>query len=183
LSFFLGDGVPAKWVLAQVDYRTENLVFGAHCENQQVMIFEYANGVFGFVYSGAPGGGKPLGVINRLVFDQGIVDVGFGHGPKDAVRYLKLGDSDWRYPDTDGHGIHGPDFIERAIADVVDCLRTGRKCMLDSSNALVATELIFGAYESSRRRGRVDFPLDPAVGNPLAEMVASGELTVAPKPA
>ncbi|MBI2300476.1 MAG: Gfo/Idh/MocA family oxidoreductase [Armatimonadetes bacterium] len=142
LSFFLGDGVPAKWVLAQVDYRTENLVFGAHCENQQVLLFEYANGVFGFVYSGAPGGGRPLGVINRLIFDGGVIDVGFGHGPKDAIRYLKLGDGDWQYPDTNGHGIHGPDFIERAIADVVDCLQSGRKCMLDASNALVATQIM-----------------------------------------
>jgi hypothetical protein len=40
----------------------------------------------------------------------------------------------------------------------------------------VATEIIFGAYESSRKRGRVDFPLGAGVGNPLKEMVESGEL-------
>ncbi|NUQ00367.1 MAG: Gfo/Idh/MocA family oxidoreductase [Armatimonadetes bacterium] len=179
LSFYLGDGVPAKWVIAQVDYRTENRVFGAHCENQQVMLWEYQNGVFGFVYSGRPGDdGKPLGVVNRLIGEQGVIDVGFGHGPDAAIRWMKSGDTEWRLPDTGKHSIHGPDFIDRALADVVDCYRSGRKCMLDASNALVATELIFGAYESSRRRGRVDLPLDPSVGNPLAEMVEAGDLQV-----
>ena len=173
---------PAKWVLAQVDYRTENLVFGGHCENQQIVMFEYENGVFGFVASGAPGGGKPIGTVNRILGSSGIIDWGFGHGPKEAIRWRKYGETEWRYPDTNGHSIHGPDFIERAIADVIDCLKTGRKCILDASNALIATEIIFGAYESSRRRGRVDFPLDPSIGNPLRDMVDAGDLKLAPKP-
>jgi hypothetical protein len=46
---------------------------------------------------------------------------------------------------------------------------------LDASNALIATEIIFGAYESSRRRGRVDFPLT-IEDNPLAAMVENGDL-------
>lgn len=175
LSFFMGDGVPAKWVLAQVDYRTENLVFGSHCENQQVMLFEYANGVFGMVMSGAPGGGKPIGVINRILGSDGVIEVGMGHGPSDAIRWRKFGDTQWRGPDTAGESIHGPHFVERAIADVVGCLRTGRKCQLDASNAMVATELIFGAYESSRRRARVDLPLD-IDDNPLEAMVRNGDL-------
>ncbi len=175
MSFFQGDGVPAKWVLAQVDYRTENLVFGGHCENQQVMLFEYASGVFGLVVSGVPGGGKPVGPINRIVGEKGVLEVGVGHGPSDALRMRGVGDADWRWVDTAGEGIHGPHFVERAVADVVDCLRTGRTCQLAADNALVATELIFGAYESARRRGRVDFPLT-IDDNPLEAMVRSGEL-------
>jgi UDP-N-acetylglucosamine 3-dehydrogenase len=178
ISFFMGDGVPAKWVIAQVDYRQENLVFGAPCENQQVMLFEYANGVFGMVMSGAPGGGHPVGVINRILGSEGLIEVGMGHGATDAIRWRKFTETEWRLPDTGGESIHGPGFVERAVADVVDCLRAGRKCQLDASNAMVATELIFGAYESSRRRGRVDFPLD-IDDNPLEAMVASGDLTPA----
>lgn len=178
LSFYLGDGVPAQWVLAQIDYRTENLVFGGHCENQQIVLFEYATGVFGLVMSGAPGGRKPLGVVNRLVGEAGVIDVGLGHGPEQAIRWRKQGETEWRYPDTGGAGIHGPRFIERAIADVIDCLQSGRKCQLDASNALVATEIIFGAYESSRRHGRVDFPLE-IEDNPLRAMVEDGTLSPA----
>ncbi|MCC7491737.1 MAG: Gfo/Idh/MocA family oxidoreductase [Fimbriimonadaceae bacterium] len=181
LSHFNGE-VRAKWVLAQIDYRTENLVFGAPCENQQTLIFEYENGVFGFVYSGAPGGSRPLGVVNRIIGEQGVIDWGCGHGPKEALRWRPAGSPEWQHPDTNGHSIHGPDFIERAVSDVIACLRSGRKCILDASNALIATELIFGAYESSRRRARVDFPLDPTIGNPLREMVEAGDLQPA-KPA
>jgi len=172
-SFFNGE-TPAKWVIAQIDYRRENLVFGAHCENQQVLLAEYENGVFGLVMTGA-GERKPVGCVDRLIGSEGAIDVGFGHGPTDAIRWRKFGDAEWRWPDTGGEGIHGPGFIDRAVADVIDCLLTGRVCQLDARNALIATEIIFGAYESSRRRGRVDFPLD-IDDNPLVAMVESGDL-------
>ncbi|HEX8234326.1 MAG TPA: Gfo/Idh/MocA family oxidoreductase [Abditibacteriaceae bacterium] len=173
-SFFNGDQ-PAKWVLAQVDYRKENLVFGAHCENQQVLLTEYSNGVFGLVMSGG-GGAKPIGVIDKIIGSEGVIEVGVANGPQ--LRYRSFGDKEWIVPDTNGEGIHGPGFIERAIADAIACLQEGRKCQLDAENALIATEIIFGAYESSRRRGRVDFPLE-IDDNPLRAMVESGALTPA----
>lgn len=176
-SFFNGER-PAKWVLAQIDYRTENLVFGAHCENQQVVLTEYENGVFGLIMSGA-GGKSPVGCVDKLVGTEGVIEVGVGRDI--PIRYRLQGEKEWVMPDTGGHSIHGPGFIERAIADVVACLQEGRKCQLDASNALIATEIIFGAYESSRRRARVDFPLD-IEDNPLAAMVASGDLRPSPAP-
>ena len=171
---FFNNETPAKWVLAQVDYRTENLVFGAHCENQQVLLTEYQNGVFGLVMTGA-GEARPVGCIDKLIGTEGVIEVGMGHGPTDAIRWRSFGHNDWQWPDTGGEGIHGPGFIDRAVADAVDCLLTGRKCQLDASNALIATEIIFGAYESSRRRGRIDFPLE-IDDNPLVAMVESGDL-------
>lgn len=176
-SFFQGE-VPAKWVLGQIDYRTENLVFGSHNENQQVVLTEYENGVFGLIMTGVPDGGRPVGCVNGLIGTQGVIEVGCADGP--PIRYRLAGDTEWTAPDTGGASIHGPHFIERAVADVVDCLLAGRKCQLDASNALIATEIIFGAYESSRRRGRVDFPLD-IEDNPLAAMVESGELKLEPR--
>jgi UDP-N-acetylglucosamine 3-dehydrogenase len=174
-SFFNGEK-PAKWVIAQIDYRRENLVFGAHCENQQVVLTEYENGVFGLVMSGA-GGPSPVGCSDKVVGTEGVIEVGVMDGP--PIRYRRAGDSEWVVPDTGGASIHGPRFIDRAIADVIDCLLAGRMCQLDAKNALIATEIIFGAYESSRRRGRVDFPLD-IDGNPLAAMVESGDLKPVP---
>jgi len=178
LSFYLGDGIPAKWVLAQIDYREENLVFGSHNENQQILMCEYQNGVFGFVYSGC-GENKPLGVVNRIIGSDGVIDVGFGHGKDNAIRWKKAGEVEWRMPDTNGASIHGPNFIERAVADAMDCLQSGRTCQLAAEHALVATEIIFGAYESSRRRARIDFPLDPTIGNPLRDLVDAGQVTPA----
>jgi UDP-N-acetylglucosamine 3-dehydrogenase len=176
-SFFQGES-PAQWVLAQIDYRTENIIFGGACENQQVVLIGYENGVFGMVMSGlGPDAPKPIGCINRLLGTEGEIQVGLPD--QTPIRYRLQGDKEWTYPETNGESIHGPNFIERALADVVDCLLTGRKCQLDASNALITTEIIFGTWESSRRRGRVDFPLD-IEDNPLEAMVANGDLKPAP---
>ena len=171
MSFFNGE-TPAKWVLGQIDYRRENLVFGAHCENQQVVLTEDQNGVFGLIMTGTGGKGV-VGAVSKLIGTQGMILIGVPGGASLQIR--RSGQRDWETIDTHGESIHGPGFIERAIADVVDCLQSGRKCQLDASNALIATEIIFGAYESSRRRGRVDFPLD-IEDNPLRSMVESGDL-------
>jgi predicted dehydrogenase len=169
---FFNNETPAKWVLGQVDYRKENLVFGAHCENQQVVLTEYENGVFGLIMTGT-GGNKVVGAINKLIGTHGEILIGVHGGP--ALRVRRAGEREWTDVDTHGESIHGPGFIERAIHDVVDCLQNGRKNQLDAENALIATEIIFGAYESSRRRARVDFPLD-IEDNPLRSMVESGDL-------
>jgi predicted dehydrogenase len=137
-----------------------------------VVLTEYENGVFGLIMGGA-GGAKPVGCIDKLVGTDGTIEVGLPDGK--PIRYRLAGEKDWTVPDIGKVSIHGPGFIERAIADVVACLRDGRKCQLDMSNALVATEIIFGAYESSRRRGRIDFPLT-IDDNPLAAMVKCGDL-------
>ncbi len=174
-SFFNGEQ-RAKWVLAQIDYRQENLVFGAHCENQNLVLTEYENGVFGLIMSGT-GDSSPVGCVDKLVGADGVIEVGVTNGP--ALRYRQAGEQAWVTVDTGGESIHGPGFINRAIADVVTCLLEGRRCQLDVRNALIATEIIFGAYESSRRHGRVDFPLE-IDDNPLAAMVEQGILAPAP---
>ena len=176
-SFFNGEQ-PAKWVLGQIDYRQANLVFGAHCENQQVVLCEYANGVFGLIMTGA-GDANPVGAVSKLIGTEGVIEVGVVNGP--TLHYRRAGETAWTVLDTGGESIHGPGFIDRAIADAVACLLDGRRCQLEARNALIATEIIFGAYESSRRRGRVDFPLD-IDDNPLASMVEQGQLTPAPMP-
>jgi predicted dehydrogenase len=173
-SFFNGE-VPARWVLGQIDYSQENFVFGSHNENQQVVLTEYENGVFGLIMTGVDA--NPVGCVDRLVGTDGVIEVGVQEGP--PLRIRRAGETDWTEPDVGGESIHGPGFIDRAVADVIDCLLSGRKSQLDAENALIATEIIFGAYESSRRRGRVDFPLE-VEDNPLAAMVESGDLKPAP---
>jgi UDP-N-acetylglucosamine 3-dehydrogenase len=173
---FFNHETPAKWVIAQIDYRKENLVFGGACELQNLVMFEYENGVFGMSMMGV-GNPGPCPCVDRLLGTDGIIEVGVTNGP--ALRYRTFGDKDWTVLETNGESIHGPGFIDRAIADVIDCYLSGRKCQLDASNALIVTEIIFGTYESSRRRARVDFPLD-IDDNPLESMVASGQIKPAP---
>ncbi|MBI2297479.1 MAG: Gfo/Idh/MocA family oxidoreductase [Armatimonadetes bacterium] len=140
----------AKWVLAQIDYRDENLYFGAHCENQHILFLEYANGAHGLLMT-TPDGRNPVGALIR-----------------------RHDETEWTVPTAPEGGSLAP--MDRCLGDVMDCVRTGRKCRVDASNALLATEIIFATFESSRRRGRVDLPLD-VTDNALRSMVDSGALT------
>ena len=166
---FYNQDLPAKWVMGQIDYRTENLVFGATVENQAIALWEYENGVFGMIATGM--GDRAIGVHNRLIGTKGIIEVGVGN----VHLRIRQDQGEWKNIDTAGEHLHGPGYIDRAIADVVTSLEARIESELSARRALNATEIIFAVYESSRRRGRVDLPLN--IGdNPLVAMVESGDL-------
>jgi UDP-N-acetylglucosamine 3-dehydrogenase len=170
LANFLNGECDVEWVLCGLDYSTEQLVFGTHNENHAVVVWRYANGVMGLGATGEAG--PAVGCHHRLVGSQGLIEIGREGLP--PLRVLRAG-KDWEVVDTQGDGVHGGEFVIRAIADVVDCVRTGRESMLSARHALRSTEMIFAAWESVRRRGMVRLPLDIA-DNPLVEMVKAGEL-------
>lgn len=169
---FYNDEVAAEWVIGQIDYSREKLIFGAPVENHGVFLWKYRNGVFGFMGTGDAARG--IGAHNRLVGTEGMIEAGAADGTN--LRIRRKGSSRWEVVDTEGDGLHGTGFIERAIADVVDALLTGREPELSARKALNATEIIFACYESSRRRALVRLPLD-IEDNPLAEMIESGEFS------
>ncbi len=166
---------PAEWVIGQVDYRTEKRIFGAHAETQALASWRYRNGVYGTIATG-PGAGL-VGTLHRLTGTEGAIEVGVVDGP--LLRVRRKGSASWETIDTGEEGLHGPGFYERAIADTIDALLTGREPELSARRALNATEIIFAVYESSRRRGRVDLPLT-IDDNPLIAMVEGGDLRPAP---
>ncbi len=177
MSYF-NDETPADWVLGQIDCREEKLVFGAPVENQSICHVQYRNGVTAIIITGSSV--QQLGPPFRLHGTRGVVEVGWSPDPGPMLRYRKEGVAGWETIDTRGENLHGPGYIERAIADIVDALRTGRESELSARNALNGTEIIFACYESSRRRGRVDLPLG-IDDSPLIAMIESGDLD--PKPA
>lgn len=171
LCNYFVDETPAEWVIGGIDYREEKIYFGAHNENQALLQWEYANGVQGL---GATGPGEGLvGAHHRIVGSAGEIEL----GPYDADAALRIrrDGEGWETIDTDGEDMHGPGYIERAIRDAVSAIGSDRESELRAKNALNATEIIFGCWESSRRRGRVDFPLS-IDDNPLTAMVESGDL-------
>jgi predicted dehydrogenase len=183
LSNYFADEGRAEWVLAGLDYREERRAFGVHLENQTLATWRYENGVDGLFVGGA--GAGLVDCHNRLVGSDGVIEVGRGFPGGDVgdpvLRVVRDGEAPERV-DCDGEGLHGPDsgeygsvFIDRAVADVVDALESGREPELRGENALKATEIVLGAYESARRRGRVEFPLGVS-DNPLDAMVESGDL-------
>ena len=173
MFFFYHHETPAKWVLAQIDSREEKKVFGVPLENQGLCEFQFEDGVRAFL---ATGRDSHEAVAHRLIGTEGIVEV-LWDAP--FVRVLNAKSGGWRVIEQPDN-LHGPDSVERAMADVVDALATGRESMLSARNALRATEVIFASYESSRRRGRVDLPLateDNAFVSMLeAVMVGPGEV-------
>lgn len=181
-GYFNGDR-EAEWAIGQIDYRDENKWFGAHNENQAVATWQYDDGVTGFAATGDAVGPDVVGSHHRLIGTNGEIEIGRGY-PRDidpdhhvTVTYNDdRGSEDVR---TDDDGLHDSSCFTRALESVVTALDANETPLLDGKNALKATEIIFAIWESARRRGRVDFPLD-ICGNPLEEMVESGRLD--PKP-
>jgi predicted dehydrogenase len=189
LCNYFNDEGRAEWVISQLDYREEDLWFGVHNENQTLASWKYENGVYGMAATGV--GASLVDCHNRLVGTEGTIEIGRGfpnnETEDEVLRIKRDGDDEWEYVDTDGEGLHGMDsgeygrvYIDRAIAEVVEALETGEESELSAHNAIKATEIIFGAWESSRGRGRIELPPD-IDDNPLDAMIETGDLT--PEPA
>lgn len=194
---FYTDQARPKWVLGQVGYSESNVQFGMHNENQGLARWRYENGVDGLASTGEAG---LVDCQVRLIGESGVIEVGPEEGP--PLRY-RVDGSGWKTVDTGQDGIYKvepgltaaaadtllgrlplgpsqwferPEYIYRAIEDVLESLETGREPETAAWKALQSTQLIFGAWESARRSGRVDLPLT-IDDNPLEAMVEEGRLT------
>lgn len=163
-SHFSGDSV-GDWVLSAIDYREEELKNGVHLENQGLGMWEYENGVHGFISTrdGADG----VDGLNKVVGTNGAITLDFwGDEP---LRVRRDGDNLEVIECEYGTPLKGE------IEHVVNSLKSNEEPLLSARRALIGTELIFGIYESVRRNGRVDLPLD-IDDNPLISMMDSGRL-------
>ena len=152
MFFFYNNDEPAEWVLGQIDASEKREIFGVEVEAGGVSWIRWRNGLEGLLTTGDA---EMHGVSNRLIGTEGIIEVGGGRD-KPPIRIMRSG-SCWEVPDLPGPQVN-PSVL--SVLDLVDCVKTGREPELSGRKALQATELIFATYESSRRRGRVDLPLD-----------------------
>ena len=136
----------------QIDASEKREIFGVEVEAGGLSWVRWRNGLEGLLATGDAALG---GVSNRLIGTDGIIEVGGGRD-RAPIRIMRSG-SDWEVPDLPGPQ-ENPTVL--SVLDLVDCVKTGREPVLSGRKALQATELIFATYESSRRRGRVDLPLD-----------------------
>lgn len=167
---YFNDEHAATWVISQLDYREEDVRFGTHNENQILACWEYENGVYGMAATG-PGSGIADSDW-RLIGSDGFIDVYLTD--RFAVKVYSTDPDDCEETSFEELASEGS-CIDLAIADVVAALEEGRESELSAANALRATEIIFAGYESARRRGRVDLPLE-IDDNPLESLVESGQL-------
>jgi len=187
---YFNDQRSAEWIIGQIDYREENKWFGTHNENQAFALWKYENGVFGVVASGE-GVADAIACHHRLIGSDGTIEVGPGFDVISAYMYQEKGNpalrirrdenGTWEEVPLEEPEFYRPERIKTALVEVVESLESGRPSQLRAENALSVMELIFGCYESARRRGRVEFPLD-IDDNPLESMVAAGDLSPAPAP-
>jgi UDP-N-acetylglucosamine 3-dehydrogenase len=170
MCFFFNDEMPVEWVIGQIEGRGSKKIFGLLCDGQGISQFQFNNGVMGLLITGA--NVQPQ-LSFRLYGSEGILEM--GHSEDTPLRILGQGQG-WTKIETN-EGIHGLDKVALGVLDLVDALKTGREPELAGRRALRASELIFGTYESSRRRGRIDLPL-MIDDSPFLSMVESGELVV-----
>lgn len=179
-GMFVGDCSP-EWVIAQLDYRKEDIRFGSHQENQMWAQWQYANGVYGTLSTGA--GSSLVGSAFLLRGTDGTIRIDVEDGPM-----LELQQDGTRTTiDVGGETIHGTPadgdrfgsrLHTRTIEAVVDALQNNEESQLCGQVGLNTAEILFAGYESVRRRKRVDLPLD-IDDNPIEQMVDSGALSPA----
>ncbi|HTE17243.1 MAG TPA: Gfo/Idh/MocA family oxidoreductase [Armatimonadota bacterium] len=168
MFFFYNGETPAEWVLGQIDARTERSVFGLAMESQGLCEVKFTNGVRGLLFTGFD---ADIGCANRLVGRDGVIEL---HNEQPHVRVRAKGVGDWQGHET-AEGLHGDVAIDRGVADLIECLESGQEPELSSHKAIRCTEVIFATYESSRRRGRIDLPLETE-DSALLSMLAEGEI-------
>lgn len=170
MMFFYNDETPVEWVIGQIEPRGGSEVFGVCVEGQGISYFKYRNGVYGLLVTGSEAGWE---ASNRLVGTNGVIEV--GHSREVPLRMWGVGQAGWQVVEFENDS-HWADPVEQGVLDLVEALKAGREPELSSRKALRATELIFATYESSRRRGRVELPLD-IDDSPFLSMLESGEMS------
>ncbi|EMA47416.1 Gfo/Idh/MocA family protein [Halococcus saccharolyticus] len=179
LAGMFNDDRPAEWVIAQLDYREEDVRFGAHQENQMFAQWRYDNGVHGVLSTGAGASLTDAAIVLRGT--NGTLRIDVDDGPmleleRDGRREVIDVDGETMHATADDGDRFGSRFHDRSIGDAIDALRTGEESQLSGRIGLNTAEILFGGYESVRRRGRVDLPLD-VDDSPLEAMVESGALS------
>ncbi|MGD2174119.1 MAG: Gfo/Idh/MocA family oxidoreductase [Candidatus Brocadiaceae bacterium] len=164
LGFMFNGDNPAAWVIGQIDARKVRPWFGVPSDFMSIGMFRFQNGVRGTIQVGDE---KELGTGVRLFGSGGFLEV-FWNGA--YGRYAVYEEPDWEPPE-----VEEPDPMPRVMGDIIDCLESGGEPELSVHKALQVTEVIFAIYESSRRRARIDLPLE-ITDSPFISMLESGEI-------
>lgn len=152
---FYNHEAAATWVIGQVDWRDGTTIFGVPVEGQGISFFSYENGVQGLLLTGQ---GTERKLSNRLVGSEGEIEVTVGTA---SLRVRGQGDPEWRDVQVGQEAEENLSvLVGRGVLEVIDALKSGRESELSARHALRATELIFASYESSRRGGRIELPLE-----------------------
>jgi predicted dehydrogenase len=180
LLFYLQDQ-PPRWVMGQVDVTLNRYVYGAFAETSSLTLIRWESGINGLIVTGREPQTPVLNRQNNLgVIVQGTEGRLDARGARCLIRKFGADDVVFESPfsrdvSTWERGVD-PAIVAgtgHAIADLLDCLETGRPPLLRAQHAVAGAEIVFATYESSRSRRRVGFPLVPH-DNALLSGLAKG---------
>lgn len=152
------------WIMGQIDYPEEHVWYtDMHTEAQGLGMWRYESGVHALCSTGA--GANAIGTrTNRFLGTDGEIEFRLGD------EYRIRNDGTWETVAVDARPAQ-----EATMAAIVAGLE-GEEPSITGECGLAATEIVFGIWESARRRGRVEPPL-LIDDNPLEAMVDAGALS------
>ncbi len=172
MMLFYNHDLDPDWVLGQIGCVDDLRVFGARMETAGLTYVKWPNQVTGLLTTGQ---GTAAPVTIRALGSKGMMDVDHG-----KVMLLREGQA-WERVPVSADRVPGDDTTLHLL-DSIGCVLEGRESILCSRNALRTSQLIFGTYESSRRRARVVLPLKTA-DSALLTMLEKRELRIPDWPA
>ena len=159
--YFLGQR-QAEEVLAAVDISEISEYQGVPVEKHSFATVHLSDGVRLTIEAGA-------GTRLRLPIIRAQGSDGFAElhaevppGSKSIFRALFRGEAEIFNPPTNEHFHHSEDsnlYVTRALADIVQGLKTGRPTRIDAEGAVRGLEIILAIYESARLGKTVRLPL------------------------
>jgi len=169
---FMADDAPVEWVLGGVTRYSDKHRFGHDVEDAAVAHVQFANGVRGRIEVGD----VPPNVAYQRVLLQG------------SDGYIEVGgdnDGDWRLLRGSGggwehHAIEDEPRAHGFVREIEELIRwiegEADDHLLNGESGRATLEIIIAVFESARRRARVELPLNGVTDNPLASMIAAGQL-------
>ncbi len=169
---FMTDDTPAEWVLGQITRYSNKHRFGHDVEDAAVAHVQFTNGVRGRI---EVGDASPQVAYQRVLMQgsDGYIEVG-GDNDRDW-RLLRGSGGGWEH-----HAIEDEPRANGFVREIEELVRwiegETDNHPLKGESGRATLELIIAIFESSRRRARVQLPLEGVNDNPLASMIAAGQL-------
>lgn len=187
LLSLLGDPKVVR-LMAQIDGNSDYAYFGHRCDHAGNAFLSFDDGRYAHLTWGlsAPGAKERLhpawdfdtqayhafvvhGEYGRVELDGDLYEVPEGRTCPGGLRLCVGKDTqevDYPWPTPEGS-------IALELRDVIRSVETGAPHPLSGDNGYAALEVVMGIYESSRRRGAVEFPVE-ATDNAFLQMCESG---------
>lgn len=163
LMKFIHNDKPIEWVIGQIERIGEPVKYGLHSENFALCYMKFEDNVRGIIESGedtAPG-------YHHIYCygTDGEIELAVPGGP--GIRMRAKASGDWVIPETHSDG--------NPVRDMVECIEEEREHRSSGYQGRGTLEVLMAIYESSRRRGRIQLPLEEKE-SPLTLMIRDGEI-------